>query len=138
MEITEIVDEEERIAALEKRVRYLDAMVRGITAEFLDLRAVTKSIARQEGVLPRQEPAVTVPLPAEAVDQPGGGASGEGSESRPNEESESGMPEPEMARIMQPDGTMKLEPRYGDSKTFDPSSETSRTPRTGFRKKNAP
>ena len=54
------------------------------------------------------------------------------------EESRPDLPEPEMARIMQSDGTMKLEPRYGSAKTVDPSSDNTRTPRTGFRKRNAP
>lgn len=130
MEITEIIDEEERIAGLEKRVRDMDALVRGLTAELLDLKTVTMAITRQDGERSRQElkkgtvvqaapsPHLAGPSESPSVAVPGD----ERTVIRPKGENRQDVPvappEPAMVRIMQPDGTMKMEIRHGNKKTI--------------------
>lgn len=137
MEITEIVAEEERIADLEKRVRYMDALVRGLNAELQDLRAIAKTVARQEDERTRLEFRPDTMGTRQAEPAEGSGAVPAGDSAVMLQDAEAGPDSsaPAMARIMQPDGTMKLEPRYGDEKTVNPSSGDSRVPRTGFRRK---
>jgi hypothetical protein len=122
MEITEIVDEEERIAALEQRVRNMDALVRGLVAELLDLKTVAMAISRKDAERDRREPekGTVAPVPSAS---PSVNNSSEGSTViRQKAVSPPDVPpapaEPAMVRIMQPDGTMKLEPRYGNKKTL--------------------
>jgi hypothetical protein len=134
MEITETIDEEARIAALENRVRYLDALVKGLVAELMDLKTVAMGMSRQDGERSRQERrqatvvrGTTPPAPGDPSDA----VSSDGSVVvRPKGESRQDAPaEPAMARIMQADGTMKMEPRYGDKKTVDTSSGSGRIPK---------
>jgi hypothetical protein len=121
---------EERIAALERRVRDMEALVRGLTAELLDLKTIARAMARQDGnrgpqdqkpgtvvrgttLLPPAEPAKT---PSAAV------PADERTVIRPKGVSQPDVPgtpsEPAMVRIMQSDGTMKMEPRRGSRKTI--------------------
>jgi hypothetical protein len=130
MEITEIVDEEERIAALEKRVRDMEALVKGLTAELLDLKMVAMEKTRQDGERSRQElkkgtvvrgtpspllagpsasPSVAVPADDRTVIRPKGAS---------QQDVPAAPAEPAMVRIMQSDGTMKMEPRRGNKKTI--------------------
>lgn len=128
MEISTTGDAEDRVAALEKRVRDMDALVRGLTAELLDLKSVAMAMTRDDRERSRQEirmgnavqstispvladlPESTTPdVPADdrTVIRP----KGAGRQDEPV-----AMAEPAMVRIMQSDGTMKLEPRYGNKR----------------------
>ena len=121
---------EERIAALEKRVRDMEALVRGLTAELLDLRTVARAMARQDGDRAPQDrkPGTvvrgTTPLPpAEPPETPSAAVpAGDRTVIRPKGVSQPDVPdapaEPAMVRIMQSDGTMKMEPRRGNKKTI--------------------
>ena len=109
---------EERVAALEKRVRDMDALVKGLMAELLDLKTATMAITRQArertGPGPVQETVVAGPPESPSIAASSGGTT----VIRPKGAGLQGGPaapaEPAMARIMQADGTMKLEPRFGD------------------------
>ncbi|MCX6696338.1 MAG: hypothetical protein NTV84_02030 [Methanoregula sp.] len=111
---------EDRIAALEKKLRDTEALVKGLTQELLDLKSIVMKMSKQaDERIKKMQPLVQGSEPQAAV----GGASGSGSTvvMRPKSvrqaDAESEKPaEPEMGMIMQPDGTMKLEPRRGDAK----------------------
>lgn len=118
MEISETGGSEDRLAALEKRVRDLDALVRGLTAELLDLKSVARTMSRETEEYNRQEtrrgPVVQAAASPAAADPPGGNTV-----IRPRAAREPEVPAapagPEMVRIMQTDGTMKMEPRFGSA-----------------------
>lgn len=112
---------EDRIAALEKKMREMEALVKGLTQELLDLKSVTMKMSKQTDERSRQElrrgPIVqqngqSPQAPAPATSQTGSTVI------RPKAarqaEAPQAPPEPEMDWIMQPDGTMKQEPRRGD------------------------
>jgi hypothetical protein len=130
------VNEEERIAALEKRVQYMDALVRGLTAEFLELKAMAIRQSRQAPE-PRVRPApVTVTAGPETEPEAAlsAAATPEGTivirpKGAARQDAPETLPEPEMVQIMQADGTMKLEARYGDKKTVSTSAGSGRIPK---------
>jgi hypothetical protein len=131
MEISTDNETEERIASLERRIRDMDALVRGLTAELLDLKTMAMAMSRQDAERGRQElkqgtgvritispplagPSTTPPVEVPADDrtvviQPKGVSPADAPVA---------TAEPAMVRIMQADGTMKLEPRYGKKKMF--------------------
>jgi hypothetical protein len=131
MEISEAGISEDRITALEKRLRDMEALVNGLVDELLDFKAVAKSMSRQNEERSRQElkqgPVVrdsTSPVQADRT--PSVAASQESSTViRPRSARQPDVPvapkEPEMVRIMQNDGTMKMEARSGGG-TIDSSS----------------
>ena len=136
MEISTAGEAEERITALEKRVRDMEALVKGLTAELLDLKTVSRGMSRQDGERSRQEikkgtvvRGTTPTVPAGPSASPSVVVSSDDRVViRPKGESQQDAPaEPAMARIMQADGTMKMEPRYGDQKTTNSSSGDGRT-----------
>jgi hypothetical protein len=108
---------EDRIAALEKKMREMEALVKGLTQELLDLKSVAMKMSKQTEERSRQElkraPVVqqgSAPAPAAPMSSAGGSTV-----IRPKGKAEPAAPaEPAMDLIMQPDGTMKLEPRRGD------------------------
>jgi len=128
MEISTTGDAEERVAALERRVRDMDALVRGLTAELLDLKTVAMAMTREDRERSRQElrqgsvAQVTIsPVQASLPDSPvPEDSADERTVIRPKGSGRQDEPvataEPAMVRIMQSDGTMKLEPRYGNKK----------------------
>ncbi len=134
METSQITASEERITALEQKFTNMDALVKGLLAELLDFRAVTMTMSRETEEHNRQElkrgPVVwgtSSPVPVDPSALPSVAASSDGSTMiRPRGTRQSDVPvapkEPEMVRIMQSDGTMKLEPRYGDAKHIDSSA----------------
>jgi len=121
---TATADEDERIAALERKVRELDALLKGVTAEMLDLKSVTRKLARnledqeirggdtasavslqkeprsRSRIVPDEEPVrvrerhPSPPPPA-----------------TPGPEAEPPVDTSDMELIMQPDGTLKHEKR---------------------------
>ena len=117
---------EDRIASLEKKVRDMEALVKGLTQELLDLKSIAMKMSKQTEERSRQElrrgpivqgSAGTAPASPSAA--PSVVASSSGSTViRPKGARAPEVPaepaEPAMDLIMQPDGTMKLEPRRGD------------------------
>ena len=129
MEIVPGAEQEERIAALEKRARELEALVKGLTSEMLDLKRVAAELSRpgRERTRVDQKPTPVVestpsPEPVEQPEPPApSAAEGEKIVIRPKsaarqEEQAVKKEEPVMVSIMQPDGTFKLEPRRGNRK----------------------
>ena len=109
---------EDRIAALEKKVREMEALVKGLTQELLDLKSIAMKMSKQTEERSRQElkrgPIVQSTQPA-APASPSFQSSSGSTVIRPKGRPEPAAPaEPVMDMIMQPDGTMKLEPRRGE------------------------
>lgn len=133
MEYSGTAGQEDRIAALEKKCREMDSQVMGLLNELLDLKAVSLKMSRQAGEyrgreIP-QEPDVqdtAYPEQADSVPSPSGATASDGStvirlKGASQPVVPAAPPEPEMVRIMQSDGTFKMEPRRGDSSTMDSS-----------------
>jgi hypothetical protein len=130
---------EDRIAALELRVRDMEALVRGLIREMLDLKSIARMMSREAGEQGHQEPepdpvmqdsasaARVDPSPALPVSA----RADSRTVIRPRGVFQPDLPaataQPAMARIMQSDGTMKLEVRYGDRNQTDSSSGYSPT-----------
>jgi hypothetical protein len=111
---------EDRIAALEKKMKEMEALVKGLTQELLDIKSLAMKMSKQSEERSRQE-LRKVPSAAQAPPaQPAAPAasSGSGSTVVVRKGAKADAPakpeEPAMDMIMQPDGTMKLEPRRGD------------------------
>jgi hypothetical protein len=130
MEISTNDGAEERIATLERKIRDMEALVKGLTSELLDLKSIAMAMSRQDGERSRQDlkkgivvrgslstggaeqpasPSVTAPADDSTVILSGKVSQADAPVS---------PAEPAMVRIMQADGTMKLEPRYGKKKMF--------------------
>ena len=112
---------EDRIATLEKKVREMEALVKGLTQELLDLKSVAMKMNKQSEERSRQElkraPVVQGAISPSATSAAAPVSSGS-TVIRPKSAKQAEAPtapsEPEMDMIMQSDGTMKLEPRRGD------------------------
>jgi TolA-binding protein len=112
---------EDRIATLEKKVREMEALVKGLTQELLDLKSVAMKMNKQSEERSRQElkrgtiVAGTASQPAAPAAAPSTTGS---TVIRPKGARQAEAPatpaEPPMGMIMQTDGTMKAEPRRGD------------------------
>jgi len=110
---------EDRIAALEKKVREMEALVKGLTQELLDLKSVAMKMSKQteerrmqelkRGPIVQGSPGAA---PAASAQSPSGSTVIRPKSRAPEEPA--APAEPVMDMIMQPDGTMKLEPRRGD------------------------
>jgi uncharacterized coiled-coil protein SlyX len=112
---------EDRIAALEKKVREMEALVKGLTQELLDLKSVSMKMTKQSEERSRQElkrGTLVAGAPVQQAVSPSGTPSGGSTIIRPKGARQADPPaapaEPEMGMIMQTDGTMKQEPRRGD------------------------
>ena len=125
MEISETSNSEDRVASLEKKVRDMEPLIKGLIAELLDLKSVAMTMSREADEYSRREPerrAVRETRFQETEENPAPQAatSSFGStiirpKAAPPIENPATPAEPEMVMIMQPDGTMKMEPRRGDS-----------------------
>ncbi|MEN6442577.1 MAG: hypothetical protein WC391_04725 [Methanoregula sp.] len=109
---------EDRVAALENKVRDMEALVKGLTQELLDLKSIAMKMSKQTEERSRQELKRMQPV-VQGVTP--GIESGSGSTvimrkgSRQAEPAAPAAPvPPAMDMIMQPDGTMKMEERRGD------------------------
>jgi len=114
---------EDRIATLEKKVREMEALMKGLTEELLDLKSMAMKMSKQTEERARAElkrgPIVTQQgdAPQSAASAGPAGAGGSTVVMRRGArqtEAPAAPAEPAMDMIMQPDGTMKLEPRRGD------------------------
>jgi len=100
----------------------MEALVKGLTQELLDLKSVAMKMNKQSEERSRQElkrtgPIVTgapAPSPALAQSPSSTGSTVIRPKGARQPEAPAAPPQPEMDMIMQPDGTMKLEPRRGD------------------------
>jgi hypothetical protein len=129
MEISGTGVSEARMAALEKRLRAMDALVKGLINELIDLKAVATKMSRQTEESSRQDLRRGPVMPGTASTVLAGppASSLVGSTViRPRVARQPDLPaakaEPAMARIMQSDGTMKLELRFGEKNTIDSSA----------------
>lgn len=116
---------EDRVAALERKVNEMEALVKGLTQELLDLKSIAMKMSKQTEERSRQELKRMQPIVqgtqvpgavagSPAVASPGGSTVIIRKGSRAAEAEPQAPAEPAMDMIMQPDGTMKLEPRRGD------------------------
>jgi hypothetical protein len=115
---------EDRVAALEKKVNEMEALVKGLTQELLDLKSIAMKMSKQTEERSRQELKRVQPIVqgAPSASSAGGAAAPQAAGStvvfrkggRPADAEPAAPAEPAMDMIMQPDGTMKLEPRRGD------------------------
>ena len=113
---------EDRVAALEKKVREMEALVKGLTQELLDLKSIAMKMSKQTEERSRQELKKLQPIVQGAPSAGTGGApSGSGNtvvmrpkSARQADAAAQTPEEPAMDMIMQQDGTMKLEPRRGE------------------------
>ena len=112
---------EERIVAIEKKMRDMEALVKGLTQELLDLKSVAMKMAktteeRNRAELKRVQPGTPVaqPQPATAGGAPGPASTVVMRKGAKQSDAPAAPPEPAMDMIMQTDGTMKLEPRRGN------------------------
>jgi hypothetical protein len=110
---------DDRVAALEKKIKELEALVKGITEELLDLKSITMKLSKTSEERSRQELKRVQPIVQGAQPQAAaGGTAPGGTVVMQRKSARQGEPvkpgEPAMDMIMQPDGTMKLEPRRGD------------------------
>jgi len=131
MEFSETGVSEDRITALERKVSAMETPVRGLIEELLDFRAITRTLSRQnqnpglfEFAREQGMPDTAAPVPAGPSASPLVATPRECSTAiRPHGARHPDVPgaqaEPVMARIMQSDGTMKMEIRRGDSATID-------------------
>ena len=107
---------EDRVAALEKKVNEMEALVKGLTQELLDLKSIAMKMSKQTEERSRQElkrvqPIVQgsqVPGAAGAAPQQGGSTVVIRKGARPADAESQAPAEPAMDMIMQTDGTMKL------------------------------
>ena len=142
---------EDRIAALEKKVREMEALVKGLIDELLDFKAIAMKMSRQDGERSRLEMKQGLVVPVTSSPALAGqsapfspAASADGSTViRPRGTRQPDVPvapaEPAMVRIMQNDGTMKMEPRCGDRNPIDSSGGYGRNKAgTSFKGKQAP
>ncbi len=111
---------EDRVAALEKKVNEMEALVKGLTQELLDLKSIAMKMSKQTEERSRQELKRVQPI-AQGTQVPGAVAAPQSGSTvvirkgaRPADAEPQAPAEPAMDMIMQPDGTMKLEPRRGD------------------------
>jgi hypothetical protein len=111
---------DDRIAALERKIKEMEALVKGITEELLDMKSIVMKLSKASEERSRQELKRVQPIVQGAQPQAGGGGPAAGGSTvvmRPKS-ARTGEPakpeEPSMDMIMQPDGTMKLEQRRGD------------------------
>ena len=113
---------EDRIAVLEKKMRDMEALVKGLTGELLDLKSIAMKMTKQSDDRIKQDlrrPPLVVQgsqqSPSAEVASPSSGGSTVVMRKGARQSDAPATPaEPIMDMIMQQDGTMKLEPRRGE------------------------
>jgi hypothetical protein len=110
---------DDRIAALERKNKEQEALIKGITEELLDMKSIVMKLAKASEERSRQELKRVQPVVQGAQQPAAGGAAPAGGSTvvmRPKSARQEPAPpaEPSMDMIMQTDGTMKLEPRRGE------------------------
>ena len=113
---------EDRIAVLEKKMREMEALVKGLTGELLDLKSIAMKMSKQTDERSRQDirrsqTVVQASPSSQSADAAGPATVGSTVVMRKGAKQPdltATPPEPDMGMIMQQDGTMKLEQRRGD------------------------
>jgi hypothetical protein len=112
---------DDRIAVLERKGKEIEALVKGITEELLDMKSIVMKLSKASEERSRQELKRVQPIVQGAQPQGVAGGAAPGGSTvvmRPKSARQSDAPakadEPSMDMIMQNDGTMKLETRRGD------------------------
>lgn len=110
---------DDRIAALERKNKEQEALIKGITEELLDMKSIVMKLAKASEERSRQELKRVQPVMQGAQQPSAGGSAPAGGSTmvvRPKSARQEPAPpaEPSMDMIMQTDGTMKLEPRRGE------------------------
>jgi hypothetical protein len=115
------VSTEDRFAVLERKMSDMEAHVKGLTQELVDLKSFTMKMSKQIEARDRQELRKGSPQQAGV---PGNNAFPVSSSTvfMPKGAGKPGTPaEPVMDDILQLDGTIEKEPRSGDKKPIDAS-----------------
>ena len=113
---------EDRIAELEKKMREMEALLKGLTQELLDLKSIAMKMSKQTEERSRQafknaQPVVQGSQPSSAAgvaSSSSGGSTVVMRKGARQPDVPAAPAEPAMDMIMQQDGTMKLEPRRGE------------------------
>ena len=113
---------EDRIAALEKKMRDMEALVKGLTGELLDLKSIAMKMFKQSDDRIKQDirrsPVVVQgsqpSQSAEVASSSSGGSTVVMRKGARQSDAPATPAEPAMDMIMQQDGTMKLEARRGE------------------------
>jgi hypothetical protein len=103
---------EERVAALEKKMKEMEALVKGLTEELLDLKSIAMRLNK---VSEERRQELKMMKPATPGDTSGSTVIMQKKGGPAPERVTAPVPEEKrMDMIMQPDGTMKMEERRGD------------------------
>ena len=125
---------EDRIIALEKKVREMEALSTGLINEMLDLKSTFRMLSREAGERSRQHPepvsiirdpaspAVADPSTEMSVSDPPGTATVFPPQGARQSGVSASTAEGSMASIMQSDGTMKFEIRRGAASPMESSA----------------
>ena len=107
---------EERVIQIERDLKEIDGLIRGLTAEMLDLKACVQKLSKSMDEKPvrktddiKSKNYPTVESPKVVAERKTAEKSLLSNSSKVEEEEE-----PEEALIIQPDGTMKRETKFGD------------------------
>jgi hypothetical protein len=107
-----VITTEERVAALERKMKEMEALVKGLTEELLDLKSIAMRLNKFSEER-RQELKMMKPS---AQPEPGSGTVVmQKKGTAPERVAAPVVEEKHMDMIMQPDGTMKMEERRGDN-----------------------
>lgn len=101
---------DERLRDLERKVRELEALVKGLTEEVLDIKSIAMKLSR-DAEERRKKPVVAAEKKIETTLQAEPRAAEPGSSPRPAEKQPDAPEDAELELIMQNDGTLKPEPR---------------------------
>ncbi|MFA5331191.1 MAG: hypothetical protein WC342_02325 [Methanoregula sp.] len=127
MNDTETGVSDDRIAPLEQRINALENLVKGMIQEMLDCKALVMTYSRnakeparrvvveeqkEQQVSPAEPEPAPAPMEQKTVIRP---------KSAQQPKAPAVPAEPAMVRIMQSDGTWKMEPRRGEAGTIDTS-----------------
>lgn len=125
---------EDRVVILEKKVRDMELLAKGLIQELLDLRSIVTILSKEtwESSCPepdlgpivrdRASPAFADPCPCLAIATPLDDSTVRPDGGARQPDVPSPLAAPAMVRIMQADGTMKLEVRCGDRNQTDSSA----------------
>ena len=109
--------EDERISMLEKNLRLMESRVNVLIDELLDFKAVAGTMSRRQKEDGEAAPEpVSIGTPLQSAALPSEACTIIPADARQSRV-QAAPAEQNMVRIMQADGTMKMEPRYGDAKT---------------------
>lgn len=107
-----VMTTEERVVALERKMKEMEALVKGLTEELLDLKSIAMRLNKFSEER-RQE--LKMMKPAVQADSTSGTVVMQKKGSVPERAAAPAVEEKHMDMIMQPDGTMKMEERRGDN-----------------------